>query len=320
MSRILDLRVSLICSCGSFGNDSEPSLNVLLSRRKSSSCRHCFPDFSRAELEWLNHFRSRGRHSVDWRGVPFVQRGKAAGRSESLLLDCRLCSIVRATATCECAFHVTSSTCRWKSICCGKEALMRLRRWSFSFFFFVGFLTRRSLHRRNRHIRCVYEDALFHPFFCRVPNRRQPMCSKRISPQWNEFMCESSDREAIEFGGAGEGTKGQCYVAVSHLIQLWQSRSDIVVVFSLLFFRAVEHHGVQPESLCFHSKLTWLLIPCCYLQAQPWAIFLHRGVYSSLGWVILKRESWAEQESCSVSKATKLSAERECPSNAGLDS
>ena len=157
--------------------------------------------------------------------------------------------------------------------------------------------------------------ALFFVGFPTAANQRVP---KKISPQWNEFMCESSDREAIELGGTGEGTKRQCYVAVSHLIQLWQS--DIVAVFSLLFFRAVEHHGVQPESLCHHSKFTWLLIPCCYLQAQPWAIFLHRGVYSSLGWVIAKRESWAEQDSCSVSKATKFSAERECPSNAGLDS
>ena len=36
-----------------------------LKKKDSSSCRHCFPDFSRAELEWLNHFRSHGRHSVD---------------------------------------------------------------------------------------------------------------------------------------------------------------------------------------------------------------------------------------------------------------
>ena len=36
-----------------------------LKKKDSSSCRHCFPDFSRAELEWLNHFRSLGRHSVD---------------------------------------------------------------------------------------------------------------------------------------------------------------------------------------------------------------------------------------------------------------
>ena len=56
------------------------------------------------------------------------------------------------------------------------------------------------------------------------------------------------------------------------------------------------------------------------MQAQPWAIFLHRGVYSSPGWVIAKRESWAEQDSCSVSKETKFRAGRECPSNAGLDS
>ena len=57
-----------------------------LKKKDNFSCRHCFPDFSRAELEWLNHFRSRGRHSVDWRGVPFVQRREAAGRSESLFV------------------------------------------------------------------------------------------------------------------------------------------------------------------------------------------------------------------------------------------
>ena len=47
-------------------------------------------------------------------------------------------------------------------------------------------------------------------------------------------MCESSDREAIELGGAREGAKRQCYVAVSRLKQLWQSH--IVAVFPLLFF------------------------------------------------------------------------------------
>ena len=34
----------------------------LLKKKDSFSCRHCFPVFSRAAPEWLNHFRSSGRH------------------------------------------------------------------------------------------------------------------------------------------------------------------------------------------------------------------------------------------------------------------
>ena len=63
----------------------------------------------------------------------------------------------------------------------------------------------------------------FLPFFCRVPNRRKPTCSKnnfttvkRVHVKLHEFVCETSDRETIELGGAGEGAKRQCYVAVSH--------------------------------------------------------------------------------------------------------
>ena len=33
-----------------------------LKKKDSFSCRHYFPDFSRAELEWLNYFWLRGRH------------------------------------------------------------------------------------------------------------------------------------------------------------------------------------------------------------------------------------------------------------------
>ena len=33
-------------------------------------------------------------------------------------------------------------------------------------------------------------------FFC-----KPPQVQEKISPQWNEFMCESSDHEAIELGG-----------------------------------------------------------------------------------------------------------------------
>ena len=101
------------------------------------------------------------------------------------------------------------------------------------------------------HTLCV-RRCPFSPFFLSgsqpgtAANQRVP---KKNFTTVNEFMCESSDREAIEFGGAGEGTnsKRQCYVAVSYLIQLWQS--DTVAVFSVLFFWSVKHHGVQPVSL-----------------------------------------------------------------------
>ena len=49
------------------------------------------------------------------------------------------------------------------------------------------------------------------------------------------------------------------------------------------------------------------------MQVERRASFLHRGVFSPLGWVIAKRETW-------LSGLTKFSAERECPGNAGLAS
>ena len=60
-------------------------------------------------------------------------------------------------------------------------------------FFFVGFLTHRSLHRWNRCIRSPHEKAplseRFPPFFCRVPNRSQPT--------WNR-LSSSSPRTLLE--------------------------------------------------------------------------------------------------------------------------
>ena len=67
----------------------------------------------------------------------------------------------------------------------------------------------------------------------------------------------------------------------------------------------LSHHLTIQINLASFSMLL-----LCKLNHEQF--FLHRGVYSSLGWVIAKRESWAEQDSCSVSKATKFSAEREC--------
>ena len=158
-------------------------------------------------------------------------------------------------------------------------------------------------------------------FFVGFPTAANQRVPKKISPQaqWNEFMTlwvERSQSDRVGWSRGGNETAMLCgSLTFDTAVAVCQCSC-----FFPAFFRAVEHHGVQPESLSYHSKLIWLLIPCCYLQAQAWAIFLHRGVYSSLGWVIAKRESWAEQDSCSVSKATKFSAERECPSNAGLDS
>ena len=50
--------------------------------------------------------------------------------------------------------------------------------------------------------------------------------------------------------GSKEGAKRQCCVAVN------------ISYFPCLFSRAdIEHHGVQPESLSYYSKLKWLLLP-----------------------------------------------------------
>ena len=218
-----------------------------LKKKDSSSCRHCFPDFSRAELEWLNPL------SVAW--SPFTDAGFRSFKDRVKLREGRRAFFVGLPSV----LHRSCDSDLWvrfscdfvnmsvkQHICCGKEALMMLRRWSFSFFFFCRLPNPPLTHRRNLCVR----RCPFSPFFCRVPNRRQPTCSKKnISPQWNEFMCESSDREAIELGGAGEGTKRQCYVAVSHLIQLWQS--DIVAVFFPALFPSC-----WTPSCC----LTWVTI------------------------------------------------------------
>ena len=65
--------------------------------------------------------------------------------------------------------------------------------------------------------------------------------------------------------GAREGAKRQCYVAVN------------ISYFPCLFSRAdIEHHGVQPESPSYHSKLKWFLFPkvkAAIMQAQKLSNF-----------------------------------------------
>ena len=140
--------------------------------------------------------------------------------------------------------------------------------------FFVGFLTRRSLHRRNRRLRCrqgPYEDALFRLYFCRVPNRRQPTCSKKNVHHSETSSSETSScvsrviAKRSSWVEPGRERNGNV---------MWQSHITAVAVshcscfFPCSLFRAVEHHGVQPESLSYHSKLTWLLFPCCYYASS----------------------------------------------------
>ena len=143
-----------------------------LKKKDSFSCRHyCFPDFSRAELEGkLNHFWSCGRH-FDWRRVPFVRRRCSGKVGEPFLLGCRLCSIVHVTVTCGCAFQVTPSTNTDETAYryAGEKKPLWCQRYltyDAKSLFFVGFLTHHSLHRRNHHIRCPYEDALCRRDFC----------------------------------------------------------------------------------------------------------------------------------------------------------
>ena len=174
LSRILYLRV--------FAGPSETTASrrstFSSQEEKSLTCRHCFPDIS---LEWVNRFGRavaiRLMRGSACRHLWFVRRREAAGRPvrELFLLSCLLCSIVRVTVTCQGAFQMSPSTCQWNSICCGKEALMMLWRWSFGFFY-VGFLTRPSPNRRNRRIRCPYPFRLF---FLSGSNRRQPKWWKK---------------------------------------------------------------------------------------------------------------------------------------------
>ena len=56
---------------------------------------------------------------------------------------------------------------------------MMLQRLSFGFFFFVSFLTRRSLHRRNRCIRCPYEYVLFRICFVGFPTAAKQRVKKK---------------------------------------------------------------------------------------------------------------------------------------------
>ena len=105
-----------------------PPKKKLLKKKSSFSYRHCFSDFSRAELEWLNHFQLRGRH-FDWRGVPFVRRCCCGKVGEPFFVGLpSLCSIVHVTVTCGSAFSTGDSinVHRWNSIPvrCGEEALM----------------------------------------------------------------------------------------------------------------------------------------------------------------------------------------------------
>ena len=279
MSRIQDLRVSAHAG----------SSKTTASRRSTFS--------SQEERQFLlspllsRLFKSRTWAvkplSVAW--LPFSWRTRGSVRSETwscgkvgepFLLDCRLCSIigVRVTVTCECAFHVTSSTCRWNSICCGKEAFMMLRRWSFSFFF-VSFLTRRSPHRRNRRLRCrqgpYRRRCSFSPLF--LSGSQPPPTSvfqkifttvKRVHVKRVHVWVEWSRSDRVGWSRGGSETAMLCG---SLTLQLWQSH--IVAVFPCSFFRAVEHHGVQPESLSYHSKLTWLLFPCCYYASSTMSNF-----------------------------------------------
>ena len=55
------------------------------------SCRHCFPDFSRAELTTFGRVVAIQLTDA---GVPFVQRREAAGRSDSLFSTVGLPSVL----------------------------------------------------------------------------------------------------------------------------------------------------------------------------------------------------------------------------------
>ena len=147
--------------------------------------------------------------------------------------------------------------------------------------------------------RCPLSER-FSPFFLLGS---QPPCSKKKnSPQWNEFMCESqSDRFGWSQGG-------------SETAMLCCSLS--LTVFSLHFFPTwywTPWCSTWVTILPFEIKMaSFSKAKADIMQAQRWAIFLQGGVCSSLGWVIAKRESWAEQEERSgkVQRGARLPEQR----------
>ena len=197
--------------------------------------------------------------------------------------------------------------------------IMMLRRWSFSFFF-VGFLTRRSLHRRNRRIRCVRRCA-FRLFFVGVPNRRQPTCSKK------NFTTVKRVHVWVEWSSWVEPGRERHITLPAMLCGSLTFDTAVAVWHCSCFFAALFPSCWTP-SLCS----TWVTMLPFEINLASYSMLLFasstmRKIFSIgasihlwVEWSIAKRESWAEQDSCSVSKATKFSAERECPSNAGLDS
>ena len=101
----------------------------------------------------------------------------------------------------------------------------------FSFFFFCRLpnppLTTPTKPRHTLSVR----RCPFSPFLCRVPNRRQPTCSKKNFTTVKR-VCESTRRsDRVGWSRGGSETAMLCG---SLTLQLWQSH--IVAVFSLLFF------------------------------------------------------------------------------------
>ena len=224
-----------------------------LKKKDGFSCRHCFPDFSRAELKWLNHFRSRSRHSVDWRGVPFVQTREAVGRSDNLFC--------------------------WIAVC----APSFVWQWPVSVLFFSCDFVNMSVKQHMLRQRNPYDASAMKfriLFFCRLPNPPlttptkpphtlsvwrcpfSPFFSSGSQPPPTNVFKKNFHHSEMSSCVSRAIVKGSSWVEPGRERNgnvMWQS--DIIALavshsscFPCSFFRAVEHHGVQPESPSYHSN------------------------------------------------------------------
>ena len=194
-----------------------------LKKKDSYSCRNCFPDFSRAELEWLNHFRSRGRHSVDWRGVPFVQRREGRRAFFCWIAACAPSFVWQWPVSALFMWvrqHVgeTAYAAAKKPLCNYDASAMKFQ------LFFCRLpnppLTTPTKPRHTPSVRRCPFFAFFFVGFLTAANQRVP---KKISPQWNDLWVDSAERSRSDRVGVEPGRERNGNV-------MWQSHITAVAV------------------------------------------------------------------------------------------
>ena len=287
MSRILE-KIVPPCFCGSFfGNDSEPSLNVLISRRKL---------LQQAGLLLSRFFKSRTWVVAQ---LPFWLTWVGSVRSEAWSCG-KVGEPFCWVAVCAPLWPVGAlfAWLRQRIVETAYPGVKKpLWRRKFFFFFFVGFLTRCSLYTDETAAYAVrtkmpFVGDIFAILFVGFPtaairvrkiffhHSETSSCASRAIAKRSSWVEPGREQTASE-------TAMLCC-------------SLTLTVCSPLFFPTwywTPWCSTLVTILPFEIKMaSFSKAKTAIMQAQRWAIFLHRGVCSSPGWVIVKRESWAEQE------------------------